>query len=58
LGKLPPASLVVSLLEAQALNVPDVETANVTLGGINAKRGLIGQVLIVDTDGNESTLPL
>jgi hypothetical protein len=58
LGKRPPASLMVSLLEAQALLVPDVATATATIGGINAKRGAIGQMIIVDTDGNETTVPL
>ncbi len=58
LGKRPPASLIVSLLEAQALNVPDVETATATIGGINAKRGAIGQMITTDTDGNTTTLPL
>lgn len=58
LGKRPTASLMVSVLEAQALLVPDVETATATIGGINAKRGAIGQMLIVDTDGNETTVPI
>lgn len=58
LGKRPPASLVVSLLETQALLVPDVETATATIAGIDPQRGLIGQMLVTDTDGNETTLPL
>lgn len=58
LGKRPPASLIISLLEAQALLVPDVETAVATIGGINAKRGAIGQMIVTDTDGNTQTLPL
>jgi hypothetical protein len=58
LGKRPPASLIISLLEAQALKVPDVATATVTLGGINAQRGAIGQGVITDTDGNTFVLPL
>lgn len=57
-GQRPPASLVVSLLEAQALLVPDVETAVATIGGINPQRGAIGQMIITDTDGNETVLPL
>lgn len=57
-GKRPPASLIVSLLEAQALLVPDVETATATIGGIDAERGVIGQMIITDTDGNETTLGL
>lgn len=58
LGQRPPASLMISLLEAQALNVPDVATAQATIGGINAQRGAIGQMLITDTDGNTFVLPL
>lgn len=58
LGQRPPASLLRSLLEEQALMVPDVATATATIGGINNKRGAIGQMLIVDTDGNEFTIPL
>lgn len=58
LGKRPPASLIASLFEAQALLVPDVETATVTIGGLNAKRGAIGQMLITDTDGITFALPL
>lgn len=58
LGQRPPASLVIAALEAQALLVPDVETATATIGGIDAERGLIGQVIITDTDGNESTLAI
>lgn len=58
LGKRPPASLIISLLEAQALLVPDVETAVATIGGINAQRGAIGQMIVTDTDGNTQTLPL
>lgn len=37
LGKLPPASLVASLLEAQALLVPDVVSATATIGGISTQ---------------------
>jgi hypothetical protein len=58
LGKRPPASLMISLLEAQALMVPDVATATATIGGVNLQRGAIGQMVITDTDGNEFTLPL
>lgn len=57
-GKRPPASLIASLYEAQALLVPDVETAVATIGGLNAKRGAIGQMIVTDTDGNSTTLPL
>ncbi len=56
LGKLPPASLVASLLEAQALQVPDVAAAVATINSINAKRGAVGQMLITDTDGNTSVI--
>jgi hypothetical protein len=58
LGQLPPASLLVSLYEKQALLVPDVETANATIGGINAQRGVIGQMIVTDADGNTATTPL
>ena len=58
LGKRPPASLIASLFEQQALQVPDVATATVTIGGINAQRGAIGQMIVIDTDGNSATLPL
>jgi hypothetical protein len=58
LGKRPPASLLVSLLEAQALKVPDVASVTVTIGGINAKRGVIGQLTATDTQGNAITLAL
>jgi hypothetical protein len=58
LGKRPPASLMVSLFEAQALLVPDVETATMTVGGINAQRGAIAQMIVTDTDGITTTLPL
>lgn len=57
-GQNPPASYVVSVLEEQALQVPDVATAKATLFGLNNARGLIGQILITDTDGNTSTIPL
>lgn len=57
-GKRPPASLIASLYEAQALLVPDVETATVTIGGLNAKRGAIGQMIVTDTDGISFALPL
>jgi hypothetical protein len=56
LGQRPSASLVVSLFEAQALEVPDVASATMTVGGINPQRGLIGQMLATDTDGNSITL--
>lgn len=58
LGKRPTASLIASLLEAQALLVPDVETATATIGGLNGKRGAIGQMIVTDTDGIATTLPL
>lgn len=58
LGKRPPASLIASLFEAQALLVPDVETATVTIGGLNKQRGAIGQMIVTDTDGIATTLPL
>src|ERR1017187_8036150 len=44
-GQRPPASYVTSQLEAQAELVPDVASAQATVGGTNARRGLIGQVL-------------
>lgn len=58
LGKRPTASLIASLLEAQALLVPDVATATATIGGLNAKRGAIGQMIVTDTDGIPTILPL
>jgi hypothetical protein len=58
LGKRPPASLIASLFEAQALLVPDVQTATATIGGLNKQRGAIGQMIVTDTDGVQSTLPL
>lgn len=58
LGKNPPVSLITSALEAQALLVPDVATAQATIFGINPKRGVIGQMLVTDTDGNQSTIPI
>jgi hypothetical protein len=58
LGKRPPASLIASLLEAQALLVPDVATATAKIGGINAQRGAIGQMIVTDTDGITTTLSL
>jgi hypothetical protein len=58
LGQRPPTSYVTSQLETQAELVPDVASAQASVGGTNAKRGLIGQVLITDTDGNQTTLPL
>jgi hypothetical protein len=56
LGQRPTASFVASQLESQALTVPDVATAQCSIGGIDSKRGLIGQMLVTDTDGNETTL--
>jgi hypothetical protein len=58
LGKRPPASLLTSLFEAQALLVPDVATATATIGGVNAQRGAIAQMVVTDTDGITTTLPL
>lgn len=58
LDKRPPASLLISLFEAQALEVPDVETATMTVGGINAQRGAIAQMIVTDTDGIATTLSL
>ena len=58
LGKRPPASLVASLLETQALLVPDVVTAVATINGLTAQRGLTGQMTITDTAGNVSTLSI
>lgn len=58
LGKRPPASLLKSMLEAQALMVPDVETATVMIGGLTNQRGAIGQIIVTDTDGNTFTIPL
>ena len=58
LGQRPPASYIAAVLEAQALEVPDVATATVTIGGLNNKRGAIGQLLAVDTDGSPTVLAL
>jgi hypothetical protein len=58
LGERPPASLIESLLEEQALNVPDVASAVVTIGGINKQRGAIGQAVITDTDGVDTVVVL
>jgi hypothetical protein len=58
LGKRPPASLVASLFEQQALLVPDVASATADIGGINSQRAAIGQMLVTDTDGITMTLPL
>ncbi len=64
LGKRPPASLIVSLLEAQALNVPDVATAAATIGGIGTQtamvvaRGILGQMIITDTEGGATALSI
>jgi hypothetical protein len=55
LGKRPPASLIASLFENQALKVPDVATATMVVTGITAQRGLVGQLTITDTDGNTTT---
>jgi hypothetical protein len=52
LGKRPPASYLVAQFEAQALLVPDVATAQASIGGINAQRGLISQIVVTSTDGN------
>lgn len=57
-GQKPPASLVAAFLEEEALKVPDVASAQVTIFGLNAQRGLIGQCLITDTDGVQSVIPL
>jgi hypothetical protein len=57
-GQRPPTSYVTSQLESQAMLVPDVETAQASVGGTNVKRGLIGQVLITDTDGVQTVIPL
>jgi hypothetical protein len=56
LGKRPPASYLVAQFEAQALLVPDVATAQASIGGINKQRGLISQIVVTDTDGNTITL--
>ena len=56
LGKRPPASLLASLLEAQALKVPDVATATATIGTVSVTRGLTGQMTVTDTDGATSTI--
>jgi len=56
LGQRPPTSYVTSQLEAAALTVPDVATAQASVGGTNVKRGLVAQMLVTDTDGNEITL--
>jgi len=58
LGKNPPASLVASLIEAQVLLVPDVESVIVTLAGIDSNRNGVGQMLITDTDGTTTAIPL
>lgn len=58
LGKRPPTSYITAALEAQALLVPDVEDATATIGGLNTKRGAIGQVLITDTDSTLAAIPL
>lgn len=56
LGRRPTTSYVTGQLEAAARSVPDVATARATAGGTNIKRGLIAQMLVTDTDGNQITL--
>lgn len=55
LGQRPPASLLVSLLQAQALKVPDVVSATAILGTVGIQRGVTGQMTITDIDGNTFT---
>lgn len=57
-GALPPASLIASLLEAQALLVPDVATATCTIAGIDSDRSVIGQMLITLTDDTTFEFPI
>ncbi len=59
LGKSPPLSLIVDALQTQALLVPDTATATATLGGPDAiKRGVIGQMLVTDTEGTTFVIPI
>lgn len=58
LGQRPPASLIESDIENQALLVPDVASATATIGGVTKQRNAIGQLLVTDTDGNTSAFPL
>jgi len=58
LGARPAASLIIAAIQEQALLVPDVATCEVTLESINAQRGITGQVVITDTDGNTTSLSL
>jgi len=59
LGKDPPASVVISLIEIQALLVPDVKQVKITLAGITTPgREGVGQMLVTDTDSNTSLIPL
>lgn len=56
LGERPPASYIIAQLEGQALLVPDVATADATVGGVNSARGLICQMVVTDTDGTTITI--
>jgi hypothetical protein len=53
LGQLPPASLIVAALEAQAILVPDIASAVASIGGVGSTRNMLGQVIATDTDGNQ-----
>lgn len=55
LGKLPPASLLIQLIVAQALTVPGVVTAQCVITSFNA-RSVSGQVQFTDDTGEVTTI--
>ena len=53
LGQLPAASLIVAALQAQGMLVPDIASVMASVGGIDASRNVVGQVIATDTDGTQ-----
>jgi hypothetical protein len=56
LGRLPPLSLVRSLIAAAALTVPGVTAAVVTIASV-VNRTLSGRVSLTTSDGSTTTVP-
>lgn len=55
LGKLPPASLIVEMMNAEALTVPGVSTAQTVISGYT-DRQVTGNVYVVDTNNVSSVV--
>jgi len=55
LGQLPPASLLIGYIEAQALTVPGVVSARCIISGID-QREVTGQILFIDEVGTQNNV--